>query len=177
MKVIFLDVDGVLNADWSDRKNGPLICGWTGIETVLVKKLRQIVEATDAKIVLVSSWKDCYENWNKHRRGLDLNIDYTFEDDRVGKYLYNKLSKEHLHILDTTFKFERTKYDRGKGIVSYIEAYNSTHTVPITNFVILDDEIFDDYVEYKLYDNLVKTKFSTGLTDQDVEKAIKILGE
>ena len=50
MKVIFLDIDGVLNSDASlmvdDRVEGDLILN-----------LKYIVDKTDAKIILSSSWR------------------------------------------------------------------------------------------------------------------------
>lgn len=169
--------DGVLNSDYSERKDGPRVCQYTGIESSLVKKLKKIVEATNARIVLVSSWKDAYKSYLDHKRGININMDYTFDDDTVGKYLYNKLSKEHLHIIDTTFNYERTPYDRGMGITKYLEMASSMYTSGIESFVILDDEIFDDYKKYNLLDYLVKTNPHIGLSDEDVEKAIKILNE
>ena len=61
IKVIFLDVDGVLNDQASNSK-----CGfYTGIDDKKVKRLRAIVEATNAKIVLVSSWKKHWEKIDK----------------------------------------------------------------------------------------------------------------
>ena len=51
MKVIFLDVDGVLNSvDTSE-----VFQGFVGIDDKLVSKLRKIVRATGAQIVLSSS--------------------------------------------------------------------------------------------------------------------------
>lgn len=178
MKIIFLDIDGVLNSDYSERKDGPRICGYTGIESSLVKKLRQIVEATDARIILVSSWKDAYSNYLNHKKGINLNLEYTFSDDAIGKYLYNKLSKQHLHILDTTLTYERNPYTRGNGIDRYIKDYNAVHVSDqITNFVILDDEIFNDYQDYNLMQYLVKTNPAVGLSDENVADAINILNK
>ena len=53
IKVIFLDIDGVLNC--STTKD---LCEfYTGIEDKKVAILKQIVDATDAKIVLISTWR------------------------------------------------------------------------------------------------------------------------
>ena len=60
MKIIFLDIDGVLNCQKSQSKCGGLI----GIDDKKVKVLRKIVESTNAKIVLCSSWKSGWE-YNK----------------------------------------------------------------------------------------------------------------
>lgn len=56
-KVIFLDIDGVLNCNNTTE----IFLGITGIEDRLVEKLRAIVNATGAEIVLVSTWRDYWE--------------------------------------------------------------------------------------------------------------------
>ena len=44
----------------------------------------------------------------------------------------------------------------------------------ITNFIIIDDEVFRDFNELENY--LIKTDFyNDGLTEEDAEEAIKIL--
>lgn len=48
-KVIFLDIDGVLNDEGINRSNGVII------DPKMMKCLRHIVEETDAKIILSSS--------------------------------------------------------------------------------------------------------------------------
>ena len=54
MKLIFLDVDGVLNRVQT-KTQAPSGC--TGIETELVKNLAKIVNETNALIILTSDWK------------------------------------------------------------------------------------------------------------------------
>ena len=54
MKVIFLDVDGVLN---SVRTKEQTPSGCTGIESKLVKNLAKIVNETKAILILTSDWK------------------------------------------------------------------------------------------------------------------------
>ena len=60
MKVVFLDVDGVLNCKntkeviWRD--NGKQ--GFHGVEDGKTELLAEIVKTTDAVIVLSSTWRD-----------------------------------------------------------------------------------------------------------------------
>lgn len=54
MKIIFLDVDGVLNNNQTNTRN-PL--GFIGVDDTLCRRLRKIVVATGAKIVLSSAWR------------------------------------------------------------------------------------------------------------------------
>ena len=64
-KVIFLDVDGVLNGKNSKSycitEDGRII---TGIDTDKVKRLARIENDSKADIVLISSWKDGWYNSN-----------------------------------------------------------------------------------------------------------------
>lgn len=165
MKVIFLDIDGVLNCQPDFRKtkgalrvNGD---GCIGIYLPRVKNLARIVEVTGAKIVLVSSWKDHYINY--------LNNGYN---DIYGKYLREKLRKCNLTIYDTTYDYEPNASMRGTGIMKWI----NTHDVE--SWVVLDDEIFYDYDTCDVFDHLVKTSFYYGALNEDhVERAIKILNK
>ena len=60
MKVIFLDIDGVLNCQSSKSS-----ChGMVGIDNDKVKRLKEIVKATGAKMVLISTWKT---DWQKEK--------------------------------------------------------------------------------------------------------------
>ena len=156
-KIIFLDVDGVLNYRFSKSyfidKEG---C-YRGIDNFLVKKLKRIVDETDASIVLTSTWKDSFE------------IGAYKQEKKHAKYLSNKLRREGLKIVDKTSEPE-WKY-RGLGITSWLEKHPE-----VTDWVILDDETFD-YREIgdKCFKHFVFTNEDTGLMDWQVDEAIKIL--
>ena len=53
MKIIFLDVDGVLNSN----KTEDVFRGFIGLDYSCIRLLKEIVDATSAEIVLVSRWK------------------------------------------------------------------------------------------------------------------------
>ena len=84
MKVIFLDVDGVLN----DQMWLHLLMD-SEIDEVRVARLAEIVKATDAKIVLSSSWRVLVDE-------LDDTDMYIWDD------FVNKLRKFGLKIYDRT---------------------------------------------------------------------------
>ena len=152
MKVVFLDVDGVLNCRSSEAR-----CGlWLGIDEDKTKRLRQIVDATGAAIVLTSTWK--YDWKREHKEN----------QDELANYLDRMLWNEGLRILDKT---EDRWRDRGAGILRWMKGH------PVEAFVILDDETFD-YAELGLLDNMVTTVEGAddgGLQTEHVQTAIAML--
>jgi hypothetical protein len=145
MKVIFLDVDGVLNnKDTKELTPG----GWLGVSDILVERLQRVAAATDAKVVLTSTWKNADESeLNYLYKKLDFckPIAFTKEDEMKGSFY------------------------RGGGIIDYLTAHQD-----IEQFVILDDYIFD-FEEQDLLDHLVWTNEKEGLTEEKAQQAIKIL--
>ena len=161
MKVIFLDIDGVLNCDASKSYCHDDECGViTGIDSDKVKRLAKIVEVTGAKIVLSSDWK---VGWNKY---------YTGRKPSHVKYLDNHLYKKGKLIIKDKTPDIGKGWSRGEEILSYLKAHPD-----IDNYVILDDTFFEDFDRKEIKEHLVLTDYIIGLTDNDVEKAIKILGE
>jgi hypothetical protein len=55
MKVIFLDIDGVLNSHESYERIGN--GGMLGIDEIYLERFKRILEATGAKVVLSSTWR------------------------------------------------------------------------------------------------------------------------
>lgn len=176
-KYVFLDIDGVLNSEeMLNHKPFPKCHGMMGIEKSKVKRLKQIVEATGAEIVLTSSWKKSFDAFKRNgyrvdKSGLnDLWVEELEELGYFGKYLSNKLYDQKLRVSDTTSKYEGNPNYRGNGILAYLKDH------PAEAYVILDDENFRDYQSRPaIQDHLVLTDYMTGLSDDDVEKAIKIL--
>ena len=161
MKVIFLDIDGVLNCSTSKshcvEDNGRVI---KGIDSDKVKRLAKIVEATGAQIILSSDWKD---GWRKY---------YASQKPSHAKYLDNHLYKKgKLTIKDKTPNTNKGTWFRGEEILTYLRSHSD-----ITDYVILDDTFFEDFSIKEIEEHLVLTDYKVGLTDTDVEKAIKILG-
>ena len=86
MKVIFFNVDDVLNFSDSDAKAPS---GRIGIAEARVKELKKLVTESGARIVLTGDWR---KEWD-------------FDDSKCtpdGTYLNKKLDRRGLHILDKT---------------------------------------------------------------------------
>ena len=155
MKIIFLDIDGVLN----EEKSRSRCCGYKGIDDNKAKNLAKIVEETNAKIVLISTWKDDWRKTDKSHQGMMAN------------YLDRKLKKQGLAVLDKTKSIDKNgfHFSRGEGILQYL-ADNK-----VEKYVILDDYQFD-YDSCGLSDYYIKTDaYNGGLTKELVGRAIQIL--
>lgn len=149
MKVLFLDVDGVLN-NYHTKDRAP--CGLLGLDVINLMNLQHIVENVDVSIILSSDWR------------LDRNkVNGMFD------YLVTRLSEYNIKILDTTI--DTGCYTaRGFEISEYLKNHPE-----IDNYVILDDRNFPDFDLYGLRNNFIKTNAYLGLTILDAESAINIL--
>lgn len=154
MKVVFLDIDGVLNCEGSRSR----CVGYRGIDDKKVENLAKIVKATGAEIVLISTWKDDWRKTDKAHQGMMAN------------YLDKKLKKQGLTALDKTRDYVSERYlSRGEGILEYLTCHE------VESYVVLDDFQFD-YDSCGLMGNYVKTdNYNGGLTEELAEKAIGIL--
>lgn len=150
MNIIFLDIDGVLNTIKTEELAPS---GFIGVEDMPIKNLKKIIEETNAKIVLISTWKN---EWSK-------SIGYKGEDF---KYLEQRLNEFNITIFDKT---NDCIYNRGEGIKKYLYYHPE-----ITNWVVIDDIIFDDYND-EISKHFIHTDQCYGLTFKQALKTIEIL--
>lgn len=156
MKVIYLDIDGVLNCS----KTRARIADSVGLDGRLIGNLKTIVSETNAKIVLISTWK---ESWQRDASKKPF-------QNMFARYLDERLAAAAISVYDkTAVKSDGAYLSRGEGILDY----NSAHGV--SAFVILDD-YQHDYDGCGLTGRWVQTDFNGGgLTEERAEDAIKIL--
>lgn len=138
MKVIFLDIDGVLNYVYCTAK-APNGC--IGIATEPLEVLSDLIRASDAQIVLISTWKKAWEK-------------VSSDCSSMGEYLNMRLAQQGLTVLDKT---RDHILDRGYGIQVWLEEHPD-----VTQWLVLDDDIFEDYEEEGILSHLVTTNFYTG---------------
>lgn len=179
MKIIFLDIDGVLNGynpislfGWKFAcltKNNKIkswyrkISNPTGIHKNKVKKLSKIIKKTNAKVVMSSCW-----------RGSFWKTPYEAKTENQ-KTLTDLLNKYNIEVIDITPYSNDGKRD--KEILSWL----SNNEEKVDGFIILDDESAD--LQCFKGSNLIQTitlsnkgkKKSTGLTNKHVKAAIKYL--
>lgn len=148
MKVLFLDIDGVLNSD-TFYLNRPkeikhLPYPLSEFDPACITRLNRILDETKARLVISSSW-------------------------RHGTFLDRILSKAGI----ATEMWDITPYGMGKPRGYEIRQFLKEHP-DIENYVILDDV---DNMLPEQQPHLVLTKYYYGLTDEDAEKAINILNQ
>lgn len=162
-KYIFLDIDGVLNSEhtWDEKMSN---C----ISHKYLENLQKIVEKTDAKIILSSSWRVYFGEYTKEPRNI------------FAINLVQALAKHNLKLHDMT-PFIKGKFsnERGLEIKTYIDQHK------ITDYIIIDDEEFSDFKKHIDMSRFIQTKFgdetttieNEGLNKKIAEKAIEILNK
>ncbi len=150
MKIIFLDIDGVLNSDIYDRQRKYTD---TNIDVSRLPLLKRLIDETGAKTVLSSSWR---VHWEKDEDKMSP----------VGRELADTLLGGGIEIFDKT----PVMSSRAEEISSWLSLHPEADS-----FVILDDNIFG---WGKLSDCVVRTSKSIGrgLEENHISEAIRILG-
>lgn len=158
MKIIFLDIDGVLNHEYFyrglskyPRRKERYI---SEINRESVENLNLIIERTGASVVLSSSWRILHS--------IEDVQSYLNEQGFTGK------------IIDKTPRLNNKCSYRGNEIILWMQE-NEKLVGPYYNFnsyVILDDDSDMLYWQRK---NFIHTDRTTGLTERDAKKAINIL--
>lgn len=156
MRIIFLDIDGVLNSWASFYK----------ITTEKLQLLNSLIEQTGAKIVISSSWrigsedvKDFIEkNFKKSNFRLDNFKDVT-NHECIENIFYND------NIIGLTDTFGPSRGDE-------IKRWLDNHSDDVESYVIFDDDtdMLDEQLEH-----LVQTDTYYGITDREIHLATLIL--
>lgn len=152
MKIIFTDIDGVLNEDTTPTRTKSRVIF---IDEEKLLRLKRIVNATGAKIVLSSTWR--YDRDDPKYNGDFLELREAFHN--VGLDFYDFTPVDAIGIR------------RGMEI----RAWLGLHRGEVDQFIILDDELFD-FEERGLLPRLIKTDFAYGgLTEELTQEAIDLL--
>lgn len=162
MKIIFLDVDGILNCSFTKEK----IDGYLFVMDSKIELLKEIVERTGAKIVLSSTWR---YGWLYLEAETD-NTPFRKREARMFIALRDKLREHGLELLDRTPVSDNG--NRGEEIDRWLEDWEGER---ITGICILDDL---NGRELRPHANrLVRTSFTKGLLPKHVELAVKLLNK
>lgn len=152
LKVIFLDIDGVLN------DHAQNVAGYCGLKPSCVEQLNRILAAVpDAHIVVSSAWRYIVHGKDMTIKGFEYLL-------MVGGVNCNGL------VLGVTETDEAIR-SRGGQIDHAI-----TKLAAVTSFAILDDMLWD-FNERGLFRRLVKTDPGVGLTESEANRAIEMLNK
>lgn len=158
MKVLFLDIDGVVNCATTSQRHRGVI----GIDPYMALLVDRIVQATGCKIVLSSTWRLWEDSREEVKQQVGPFIDVTPNMPRP-----NGTSIEYC--------------ERGREIAKWIETWEAAENpVPwltivgekIERYAILDDN--SDMLPEQL-PNFFKTSWAVGLTQEIANKVIEHL--
>jgi hypothetical protein len=162
MKIIFLDIDGVLNSytDFIERNYYANSINHDNevISPGKLALLEDIVKKTGAKIVISSMWRELYSL--KELYELFVNRGFTLPVTTI----IGKTTSTDITLSDN---ISRTRNIR---IKEWLENRND-----IESFVILDDEDPENFDD-DLQEHLITTIMANGLNYIEADKAVKILG-
>lgn len=163
MKIIFLDLDGVIQIDSSDYMFYDGRC---------LNNLNRLLDKTGAKIVVSSSTR-CGRSIE------DIRNTFARNGDHYGCFVQEPVKFDTSAIIGKTPDFAKgliktdKEYKRGDEIFTWLRWAYIYGKYDVNGIVILDD---DTDME-PFMDKLVITKSDLGLTEQDVERAQKIINE
>lgn len=166
-KIIFLDFDGVMNTEFYQKVLNQQCENWQDEYGALfdpnaVKQLKRIIDATDADIVVESSWKylglDAMKELWKVRNLPGRIIDIT----------PSTTSDEYLLNVDLDDFSNKMHHCKGLEISSWLSEKGLSNT----RYVIIDDEYV--VLESQL-SNFILTNPYEGITEEQANKAISIL--
>ena len=162
-KVLFLDIDGVLNTGWwytqMDRTTPKDKYGYA-FDPRSVANLKKIVDETGADIVISSSWKsfglsELEDMWQD--RGLPGKL-IGITPNSVSDEMLLNADLDHMELFSI----------RGMEIKEWLDK----HGKKVSHYVIIDD--MDNFLLDQKF-HFVQTDPEVGITEEDANIAIKIL--
>lgn len=161
-RVLFLDIDGVLNSNfWNDSHQKEISDG-TLIDAGKIKLLALLVNSTQAKIILHSGWRVWFDDkLNPTCKEAQRLVDMLAEEGLVIEGVTPDLTTEDIR---RTKKFSMVKADE---ILLWLKEHED-----VSAWVVLDDlDLHNSQVE----EHQVKPDQRVGLTEDDVKRAEAIL--
>lgn len=162
MKVIFLDIDGVLNSNfWNDAHQREISDG-TLIDEEKIQLFGKLIKRTKAKVVLHSGWKFWFDHEMKPLR-------------KESEKLKTMLEKEGIEIEDITPDHSTEDIRKSKKFslvkANEILAWISEHD-HVDKWIVIDDL---DLHNEEIRKHQIRTDASVGLTIENVNEAEKML--
>jgi hypothetical protein len=152
MRILFLDIDGVLNGHDYD----PLAESCT-IRTHCITNLSKILTQTDVKVVISSAWRYMISRGAMTLRGFE----YLLRTHRLAG-IQNRIIGITREDLDQTSKTER-----GLEIEEWLRDHPE-----VTHYLVIDDMDYGISIRGHPF---LQTDGTVGLTEADADKAIMML--
>lgn len=160
MKIIFLDIDGVVNSQTYIDKIGKDVFGdpryghnQYQMDPEAVARLNKITDATGAKLVVSSNWRWPFIPYMRVADLATFMAGYGITGEVIG--MTPKLPDD-------------TEHKRGKEISAWLA---SNLYFNVATFIVLDDIVVVGHEAQQ-----IKTEFATGLLDEHVWEAMGLLG-
>lgn len=162
MKVLFLDIDGVLNTDHRH------------IEPVLCAKVERVLDATGAVVVLSSSWRNLIEA----QMGTKAHYDEAralLVGNGMTERLFEAIVSQTRNLTEwddaegVSLMVGGERGHRAREILDWLEAWQGE----VTAWVVVDD--MGLWVDGLPKWQTVITSGRTGITDADADEMIRIL--
>ena len=117
MRVLFLDIDGVLNHDYTTNRISGLgmFSGFTGLDTALLDRYLKWIDGKPYYVVLSSSWRQ-HDVLHDYLRAFGVEFSdrtprLTYRGDEVAAWLREHPSTIAYAILDDMDEFDPEQYD------------------------------------------------------------------
>ena len=161
-KVIFLDIDGVLNSNFWNNSHSIEISEGRYVDEDKVLLLAELVKETGAIIIMHSGWRFWFDEELRPTRKEANYLADMFE--RVGLRIGGVTPDLTTEEIRRTKKFSKVKAEE---ILAWIGGHPDTD-----RWVVIDDlDLHNEVIER----NQVLTDAELGLTENDVKKAIELL--
>lgn len=161
-KVIFLDVDGVLNSNFRNKEHQKEISNGTLIDKEKIKLLAQLVHKMNAEIILHSGWRFWFDNAGKPLRPESEKLVRLLADE--GLKITGMTPDLTTEEIRKTKKFSLVKADE---ILLWLKSHHD-----INGWVVLDDlALHNEFIA----SHQVMPNPAIGLTLKDIAEAEKIL--
>jgi len=156
MKVIFLDIDGVLNSEPFLSNNAELF------DRNNISKLKNALDITNAVIVMSSGWRLLFN-------------ESMLPESGDSQYLYNILNEFGIELFGKTPDFSTEEIRTNKTfshvkaaeILAWLDAHDQ-----VEKFVVLDDLDLNNEV---IHAHQVRTNPQLGLTEGDISQIVRML--
>ncbi len=162
MKVIFLDIDGVLNSNFWNDAHQREISDRTLIDGGKIQLLGQLIKSTKAKVVLHSGWKFWFDHEMKPLRKESERLKSMLEEEGIE---IDDMTPDHsTEDIRKSRKFSLVKANE---ILAWISEHDN-----VDKWIVIDDL---DLHNEEIGKHQIQTDASVGLTIENINEAEEML--